>query len=201
MLTVGLTGGIGSGKTTVAELFAQQGVPVIDTDRIAHELTASNGAAMPSIREQFGNRFLHPDGSLDRSHMRQIVFADSAARTQLEVILHPLIRREVEAQLKTINAPYVLVVIPLLVEKGGYADLLDRVLVVDCSPELQITRAMARSTLAREGVEAIMRTQASREHRLSQADEVILNEGAVAELTDPIQALNAKYHALARGKL
>jgi dephospho-CoA kinase len=197
MLVVGLTGGIGSGKTTVAELFIQYDIPVIDADRISHELTARGGSAIPLIREQFGDSYLHPDGSLNREQMRHLIFRDPGRRATLEGMLHPLIRRKIEEALQSINAPYVLVVIPLLVEKGGYEDLLNRVLVVDCSPELQIARTMGRSGFGRMEVEAILRTQASRERRLKQANDVILNEGERSALTRQVQALDAKYSSLA----
>ncbi len=200
MLVVGLTGGIGSGKSTVAELFVQQGVPVIDTDRIAHDLTCNGGQAMPLIRAQFGADYVDPEGGLNRALMRRAVFGDAALRSTLEGILHPLIRSHVETQLKSLIVPYSVVVIPLLVEKGGYADLLDRILVVDCSPELQIARTMARSKLSREDVQAILAVQADRRARLAQADDVIVNEGGRTELGAKIQALNQKYSSLADKK-
>jgi dephospho-CoA kinase len=200
MLVVGLTGGIGSGKSTVAEMFAQRGVPVIDTDHIARELTCSGGQAMPLIRAQFGPDYLNPDGGLNRPLMRRTVFGDPASRGKLEAILHPLIRSQVETQLNSLAVPYALVVIPLLVEKGGYADLLDQVLVVDCSPVRQIARTMARSELSREEVELIVAAQADRQARLERADDVIVNEGDRAELGAKIQALHEKYFSLADKK-
>lgn len=200
MLVVGLTGGIGAGKSTVAEMFAQQGVPVIDTDHIARELTCSGGQAIPLIRAQFGPEYLDPDGGLNRPLMRRTVFGDPASRGKLEAILHPLIRNRVETQLNSLVAPYALVVIPLLVEKGGYADLLDQVLVVDCSPERQIARTVARSELSWEEVELILAAQADRQARLDHADEVIVNEGDRAELVAKIQALHEKYFSLADKK-
>ncbi len=200
MLVVGLTGGIGSGKSTVAELFAQHGVPVIDTDQIAHDLTRSEGQAMPLIQAQFGADYVGPEGALNRAFMRRAVFGDAALRRKLEAILHPLIHSRVEEQLKALTVPYVVVVVPLLVEKGGYADLLDRVLVVDCSSQLQIARTMARSKLSREDVGAILAVQVDRPARLALADDVILNEGGLAELGAKIQALNQKYSSLANKK-
>jgi dephospho-CoA kinase len=197
MLVVGLTGGIGSGKTTVAEYFKQYEVPVIDADQISHQLTARGGAAIPMIREQLGEDYLDPDGSLKREAMREAIFRDPGVRARLEGILHPLIRRRVEEELHAIDSSYVLVVIPLLVEKGGYEDLLDTVLVVDCSSELQIARTMSRNRFARAEVEAILRTQASREQRLKRADEVILNDGNASALTRQVQVLNAKYSSWA----
>ncbi|MGA9990868.1 MAG: dephospho-CoA kinase [Thiobacillaceae bacterium] len=200
MRVVGLTGGIGSGKSTVAELFAQLGVPVIDTDHLARELTCSGGQAMPLIRTQFGPDYLNPDGGLNRPLMRRTVFGDAASRARLEAILHPLIRKQVETQLNSLAVPYALVVIPLLVEKGGYTDLLDQVLVVDCNPAQQIARTMARSELSREEVELILAAQADRQARLERADDVIVNDGDCAELGTKIQALHEKYSSLANKK-
>jgi dephospho-CoA kinase len=184
----------------VAELFAQRGVPVIDTDLIAHALTQAGGLAMSLIRSQFGPEFVDSEGGLNRALMRRTVFGDPAPRSKLEAILHPLIRNRVETQLKTLTAAYAVVVIPLLVEKGGYADLLDRVLVVDCSPELQIARTMARSALSGEEVQRILAAQADRQTRLAQADDVIKNEGDTDELQAKIQALNQEYSSLADKK-
>lgn len=200
MRVIGLTGGIGSGKTTVANLFsARHGVPVIDTDQIAHDLTSSGGRAMPLIRSQFGPEFLVADGSLNRPLMRDRIFGDPGSRRKLETILHPLIRQEVKALLKSIAAPYTLVVIPLLVETGGY-DFLDRVLVVDCEPQTQIARTMARSGLRREEIQAILDVQADREYRLGRADDVIQNDGSPEDLIGPVDVLNAKYSLFAAGK-
>jgi dephospho-CoA kinase len=200
MLVIGLTGGIGSGKSTVADLFSKHGVPVIDTDRISHDLTMSDSNAMSLIEKKFGREFLNPDGSLNRQLMRSTVFSHSLSRNNLEAILHPLIRQEVEQQLDTMTAPYAIVVIPLLVEKGGYDDLVQRVLVVDCSPDKQIARTMTRNKLSREEVQAILDTQATRQQRLDRADEVIINEESPAELEAEIQALNEKYSLIAHKK-
>lgn len=200
MLVVGLTGGLGSGKSTVADLFSKHGVPVIDTDRISHDLTMSGSKAMSLIEKKFGREFLNPDGSLNRQLMRSTVFSHPLSRNNLEAILHPLIRQEVEQQLDTMAAPYAIVVIPLLVEKGGYDDLVQRVLVVDCSLDKQIARTMTRNKLSREEVQAILATQATRQQRLDRADEVIANEGSPAELEAKIQALNEKYSLIAHKK-
>ena len=200
MLIVGLTGGIGSGKSTIADLFARHGVSLVDTDQIARDLTGSGGHALPAIREQLGPEFLNSDGALNRALMRRKAFRDPDARFRLEAILHPLIRDRVAARLNALDGPYALVVIPLLVETEGYADLLDRVLVVDCNPELQIARTMARSGLGREEVERILAVQASRQARLARADDVILNEGDRAELAGKVRALHEKYSSLADKK-
>ena len=198
---VGLTGGIGSGKTTVADLFAQRGAALVDTDAIAHELTAPQGAAMAAIAAAFGAAILRPDGGLDRAAMRAVVFADRAAKTRLEAILHPLIRQQSEARCEAAtNAPYVLLVVPLLVETGSYRQRADRVLVVDCDESVQISRVMARSGLAAEDVKTIMATQASRAERRAVADDVVLNEGGLDALLPQVESLHQRYLDLARAK-
>jgi dephospho-CoA kinase len=193
MFAVGLTGGIGSGKSTVAELFAERGVPVIDTDVIARELTAPDSEALRAIQDAFGDAVMREDGSLDRAQLRRRVFADSAARHTLEAILHPRIRQAVAQALAELHAPYALIVIPLLVETGAYAEILDRVLVVDCPEDLQIARVMARSDLTRAEVEAILAAQAERAVRLAAADDVIENAGAPGGLRDHVHTLHAQY--------
>lgn len=197
MFTVGLTGGIGSGKSTVADLFAELDVPVIDTDQIARQLTAPGGTALEAIRTAFSGSVFQTDGSLDRAALRRLVFADSAARLQLESILHPLIRYEVARALASLDAPYVLIVIPLLVETGGYRDLLMRVLVVDCPEALQVSRVMARNGLARDEVLAILAVQATRSERLASADDVIVNTASAEALCAEVVALNQRYLTLA----
>jgi len=195
MFAVGLTGGIGSGKSTVADLFAGLDVPVIDTDAIAHQLTAPGGAALEAIHAVFGDAVMQADGVLDRVALRRRIFADATARRQLEAILHPRIRQQVEQTLATLAAPYVLIVIPLLVETGGYADVLDRVLVVDCPEEVQIARVMARSGLARDEVNAILVAQASRAERLAAADDVIVNTASPEALHRQVATLHQRYLA------
>lgn len=197
MFTVGLTGGIGSGKTTVADLFSALGVPVIDTDVIARQLTAPGGEALDDIRIAFGAALLQADGGLDRAAMRHLVFSDVAARSRLEAILHPRIRDAVQRALAALEAPYALVVIPLLIETGAYRDVLDCVLVVDCPEALQIARVMARSGLAREEVEAILAAQATRAQRLAAADDVIDNTRSPDDLRAAVAALHTRYLALA----
>jgi dephospho-CoA kinase len=167
--SVGLTGGIGSGKSAVADLLAQQGAAIIDTDQIAHALTAPGGAAIRPIAEQFGDGFLTPEGALDRAAMRERVFSDAAAKRQLEAILHPLIRQQTRIEAERVPGSYLVFVVPLLVESGRWKDSVDRVLVVDCSEALQLERVMRRSQLSAEQVRAIMATQASREARLAAA--------------------------------
>lgn len=195
--SVGLTGGIGSGKSAVADLLGKRGAAIIDTDQIAHALTAPGGAAMPSIAEQFGNNFLTSDGALDRVAMRERVFSDAAAKRQLEAILHPLIRQQTRVEAERVSGSYLVFVVPLLVESGRWKDTVDRVLVVDCSEALQIERVMRRSRLSAEQVRAIMATQASREARLAVADDVIVNDRALETLEQSVAALHQRYLALA----
>jgi dephospho-CoA kinase len=201
MFTVGLTGGIGSGKSTVADLFADLGVPVIDTDVIARELTVPGNAALEAIHSAFGDAVILPDGSLDRAALRRMVFADADARHRLESILHPRIRQTVEQVRAGLNAPYILLVIPLLVETGSYRDLLDRVLVVDCPEELQITRVIARNGLTRDEVLPILAAQASRSERLAIADDVIVNTLAREALRTEVVTLNQRYLMLSHTEL
>lgn len=198
MFTVGLTGGIGSGKSTVADRFAELDVPVIDTDGIAHELTAPGGEALAPIRAAFGDVMLQADGSLDRAALRRRIFTDDAARAQLEAILHPRIRQHVADRLASLDAPYALVAIPLLVERGGYDEMLDRVLVVDCPEAVQIERVVDRSGLARDEVEAILAAQATRSERLAAADDVISNTGTLEALRATVGTLHRRYLVLAR---
>lgn len=195
MLVVGLTGGIGSGKSTVAEIFSGFGVPVIDTDAISHQLTVPGGEALGAIRDAFGDAVMRDDGSLDRVALRRRVFADDAARRQLEAVMHPRIRRRVEQALVALSAPYALIVIPLLVETGGYRDLLNRVLVVDCPEDTQIERVMARG-LSRDEAVAVLAAQASRAERLAAADDVILNTASIDALPPLVAQLHQRYQTL-----
>ncbi|MGA9914223.1 MAG: dephospho-CoA kinase, partial [Paraburkholderia sp.] len=189
MFAVGLTGGIGSGKSTVADLFAAHGVPLVDTDLIAHRITAPHGIAMPLIAAEFGDSFVAADGSLNRARMRTLVFSDDGARKRLEGITHPLIRAETEREQREAQGPYVIVVVPLLVESGSWKTRVNRVLTVDCSVETQISRVMSRNGFRREQVLAIIARQATREARLAAADDVIENDNA------PLDALKAHVDA------
>ena len=195
--TVGLTGGIGSGKSAVAELFAKLGVDVVDTDEIARELTQPQGEAIPAIRAAFGVEAIAPDGSLDRPRMRSLAFGDAQARKRLEAILHPLIRAESSRRVELARSPYAILVIPLLVESGVDRSRTERVLTVDCPEALQIERVMRRSGLAESEVRAILASQATREQRLAAADEVIDNSGALEALEAQVSRLNEKYLTLA----
>jgi dephospho-CoA kinase len=194
---VGLTGGIGSGKTSVAELFRDLGATIVDTDEISRQLTSTGGAATAAIAAQFGADYLAPDGALDRKRMRSLVFADAAARQELEAILHPAIRQAVQAALHAATGPYALIVVPLLVETGAYSDVMQRVLVVDCSEELQVSRVARRSRLSPPEVQAIMASQATRAARLARADDVITNEAGLEALRPQVVALHSRYVALA----
>ena len=197
MLKIGLTGGIGSGKTSVSDIFSELGVPVIDTDLVARQLTARDGAALPEIRSAWGESVMRPDGELDRDALRRRIFAAPEERRRLEAILHPLIRRQVVAALAELDAPYVVVVIPLLVETGNYRELLDRVLVVDCPESLQVERVRARSGLSAEDVSAIISAQADRSSRIAAADDVIANAANSRSLRGQVLSLDAKYREIA----
>lgn len=200
-LVVGLTGGIGSGKSTVADLFAARGAALVDTDVIAHQLTGPHGVAMSAIVGAFGDSIRRADGGLDRAAMRRLVFSDRLAKARLEAIMHPLIRQESEARCAAATtAPYVLLVVPLLVESGTYRERADRILVVDCDTAIQVSRVMARSGLAAEEVEAIIASQASRAARRAAADDVVFNDSGLEELMPQVAALHQRYVDLARAK-
>ncbi len=198
---VGLTGGIGSGKSAVAELFAQRGINVVDTDAIAHALTLPGGAAMAAIRAEFGDAAASADGALDRTAMRALVFADPSARKRLEAILHPLIRAESERQIahKATGSAYAILMVPLLIESGDYRKRVNRIAVVDCAESTQIERVVSRSGLARSEIERILAAQATRAERLAAADDIIDNDGALAGLAPQIERLHHRYMELSRG--
>lgn len=196
---VGLTGGIGCGKSQAAAMFAELGAGVVDTDVISHELTAAGGEAMAPIAREFGAEYVRPDGSLDRARMRGLVFADPDARRRLEAILHPLIRAKSHERVTAAGTPYVILVVPLLLETGAYRGLIDRVLVVDCDEEQQIARTMARSRLTADEVRSIMKSQLPRAERLAQADDVLRNDADIESLRSRVRALHEQYLAAARG--
>jgi dephospho-CoA kinase len=199
MFKVGLTGGIGSGKTTVANAFAAYGVPIVDTDLIAHRVTAPGGAAIPGIRTQFGATFITAQGALDRARMRELVFSNTQAKQQLEAIVHPLIRIETEREMQATSGPYVICVVPLLVEAGHWRERVNRVLVVDCAVQTQVERVMRRNGFTREQVQAIIARQATRQTRLAAADDIIVNEADTIEpLLPEIALLHQRYLSLAR---
>lgn len=195
MLVIGLTGGIGSGKTSVSDRFAALGVPVIDTDLIAREIVAPGLPAHRQIRCSFGESVLRADGTLDRDSLRAMVFDDPDKRVDLERILHPAIRREVSRRLHDLNAPYCIVVVPLLVE-SGFTDLVDRVLVVDAPEDARLRRVCRRSGLSKAEVRRIFAAQATSEQRRRRADDVLENDGELAELDHKVAALHRRYRQL-----
>jgi dephospho-CoA kinase len=197
-LVVGLTGGIGSGKSAAADEFARLGACVVDTDEIARELTGPGGGAMPHLKSLFGDAFVSGSGAMDRAAMRRHVFADPAAKQALERLLHPMIRAESQRRIAAAKAPYVVHVVPLLVESPDYRSRVDRVLVVDVAEDVQIARVSARSGLSVDEVRAIMAAQATRAARLAAADDVIDNSGSLEALRGQVRALHAKYLALAK---
>ena len=193
IFVVGLTGGIGSGKSAAADCFAAHGISVVDTDAIAHELTAADGAAMPALRAEFGRDVAAADGALDRSRMRRLAFADPAVRRRLEGILHPMIRELAGERCRKAVSPYVILAVPLLVESGTYRERCRRILVVDCPEAQQVERVMSRNRMSEEEVRAIMATQVSREERLAVADDVIVNNAGIDDLSKQVDALHARY--------
>ena len=192
-LVVGLTGGIGSGKSAAAEEFGRLGATVVDADAIAHELTEKGGAAIASIEQLFGSGFVDQSGAMDRKKVRDLVFADPAAKRALEALLHPMIRERSSQRITAAAGPYVVHVVPLLIESPDYRSRVDRVLVVDCPEEIQVARVRARGALSEDEVRSIIRAQASRAQRLAAADEVIDNHGPIDALRKQVAALHKKY--------
>lgn len=199
-LIIGLTGGIGSGKSKVGTLFEAHGVTVIDADEISRSLTAAGGGAMPAIAAAFGAEFVDPQGALDRSRMRTLVFSDPAAKARLEAILHPIIRAETDRRIAAATSDYVILMIPLLVESGRARERCDRIVVVDCPEEIQIERVMRRDQLPRAQVEAIMAAQVARADRLAAADDTIDNGGSPDALPAQVERLHGRYVSLARDR-
>lgn len=191
-LRIGLTGGIASGKSTVADMFAALGVPVIDTDVIARDVVRPGQPALEEIREAFGAGVIAADGTLDRSAMRAIVFGDDAARRRLEAILHPKIRETTIEQAETAGGAYQVVVVPLLVESSLRA-FVDRVLVVDCDEEIQVVRLLERDTESEQQARKILAAQSTRDERLAIADDVIENEGSLEDTREQVLALHRSY--------
>ncbi len=192
-LVIGLTGGIGSGKSLVANMFAERGASIVDTDQIAHSLTGPKGAAMPDILAEFGARMADSRGAMDRAQMRELVFREPAAKRRLEAILHPMIRAATEAAAADASGAYVMLAIPLLVESGAWKQRVNRVLVIDCPEEVQVARVMARNGLAEGQVRAIMAAQVPRAVRLAAADDVIDNGGQIEALTPQVDRLHDFY--------
>lgn len=196
---VALTGGIASGKTTVANLFAALGITIVDTDLLAREVVERGTPLLAEIAAHFGSDILAADGSLNRRALRERVFADAAERRWLEERTHPAIRALTDQRCEAALGPYSLVAIPLLVETRG-ADRFDRVLVVDCDPDLQVSRLMARDGITREAAARMLAAQVSREQRLAVADDVIRNDGDIAALRDQVARLHREYVAAAGAK-
>ena len=196
MLVIGLTGGIGSGKSTVAQYFSELGVPVIDADVVARDVVVPGSEALRDIVAHFGTDVLRPDGTLDRARLRQHVFNNAAERRALEAILHPRIYDEMRRRIRLLRAPYCIAVIPLLLETGGRG-FVDRVLVVDTSESLQRARAERRDGVTAEAVDAVMRAQVDRETRRRAADDLVSNDGDLDALKRETEALHRRYLALA----
>ena len=196
--SIGLTGGIGCGKSTVANLFAARGATIVDTDEIAHSLTTPDGAAMPALVAEFGAGVLDAKGAMNRAKMRELVFSDPQAKRRLEAILHPRIRAATLAAAAIATGEYVIFAVPLLVESGGWTERVDRVLVIDCLESLQVARVMQRNGLSEAQVKAIMATQATRTMRLAAADDVIDNNGDLAALEPQIALLHEVYLAFSK---
>jgi dephospho-CoA kinase len=199
--SVGLTGGIGSGKSVVAARFAELGATIVDTDRIAHGMTVAGGPAMPALLAEFGPEFADANGAMDRARMRALVFNDATAKSRLEAILHPLIRAAAEAAGAAASGPYVIYDVPLLVESGTWRSRVQRVLVVDCPEAVQVARVMARNKMPASQVQAIMAAQAPRSTRLAAADDIINNEGDLAALEPQIARLHHLYLAFSAGTI
>ena len=196
MFSVGLTGGVGSGKSTIAAMLSAHWAGIVDADAISHELTRAGGAAVEPLRASFGAQAIAPDGSLDRATMRSVAFSDPAARTRLEAVLHPMIRnamRERAAVLGAGGCPYVIFVVPLLVETGSWRVSVDRVLLIDCSEATQIDRVCARPGMNESAVRQIMQAQAGRQQRLAVADDVLMNEAPLAEIEGKVARLHQQY--------
>jgi dephospho-CoA kinase len=190
---VGLTGGIGSGKSAAAAEFERLGASVVDTDAIAHQLTQAGGAAIAELERFFGKDVIGQDGAMDRKKMRERVFADPAARKALEALLHPLIREESQRRIAAAQGPYVIHVVPLLIESPDYRSRVDRVLVIDAPVEMQLERVRLRSALSEAEARAIVAAQATRAQRLAAADDVIENRGTIDALRKQVAAFHRKY--------
>lgn len=195
---VGLTGGIGCGKSSASKFFSDLGIDVIDTDVIARQLTESGGSAISMIKEAFGSSFITPDDTLDRNKMRDLIFSNSAARFKLEKILHPLILKETVLQIEQSRSLYTIVVVPLLFETNDYSNIIQRTLVIDCDEQQQLSRTMARSHLSRQATRTIMATQVSREIRLQKANDVIINDQDIDHLRTQVLCLHHQYLSLAK---
>lgn len=199
MYVVGLTGGIGSGKSTVSELFVEIGVPLLDTDQVARDVVAPGASVLTDIKDYFGPEALNPDGSLNRPYLRNQIFTDETARQQLETLLHPLILRRCREWLEQQKSSYAILVIPLLFEKG-WAKYCDRILVIDIDDTTQCQRVMLRDQISEKAARQIIASQISRQARLAGADDVIINNDAVTDLPAQVSALHQQYLKLAQEK-
>jgi len=197
---VGLTGGIGSGKTAVADAFATLGIEIVDSDALARRLSGAGERGFEAIREAFGDSMVNADGGLDRARLRRLVFADTAERERLEAVLHPLIRAEAIRQVRGWRGEYGIVVVPLLLEREAMRSIVDRILVVDCPEDEQIRRVVARSALTPDEVRAIMATQLDRARRLAAADDIVDNAGPPAAIAPQVRALDRRYSELAAAR-
>lgn len=197
MLRIGLTGGIGSGKSSAAAMFARRGVAVIDADEIAKQLVAPGQPAYERIIQRFGKEFVDANGFIDRGRLRRHVFDDPASRRELEAILHPRVRQQIQRQLRALRAPYCVIVIPLIFE-ANQQDLVDRILVIDAAEDTQVQRVAARSSLADDEIRKIIAAQIGRNVRLRQAHDVITNEGELEQLEERVDAFHTRYLDLAR---
>jgi dephospho-CoA kinase len=196
MLVIGLTGGMGSGKSTVAKLFSERGIPIVDADIISRELTQPHKVAFKEIVAHFGDEILD-NNTLNRKKLRKIVFENAKQRRWLEELLHPLVRKDMEQEISQLKAPYCIAVIPLLLEVEFYY-FINRILVVDTTHELQIKRIMARDKMNKDDIENILKTQANRELRLSKAHDIIVNDGKPEDLVKQVNELHEKYLELAK---
>ena len=192
MLKVGLTGGIGCGKSTVANIFAQLNIPIVDADLIAHRLVEKGQPALTQIQQEFGTAILNQEGSMDRKKLREIVFSEPEKKQKLESILHPLIYQAMQTQLDQLNAPYCIICIPLLFETG-MTSFVDRVLVIDCPVEIQIDRVRSRDNLQLERIQSIIDSQVSRIFRMTHADDLIDNSETGAKLAEQVKRLHNLY--------
>lgn len=195
MLKIGLTGGIGCGKSTVSALFEELGIPVTDADIIAHRLVARGQPALESLAQSFGRRILNADGSLNRNGLREQVFSDSGKKRRLEAILHPLIYAQIDSEVSELDSPYCIISIPLLIETGR-TETLDRILVIDCPEKIQIERVRQRDEMPESQIRAIIHAQASREERLAAADDVIENSKTSLQLAQQVKKLHNLYLSL-----
>jgi dephospho-CoA kinase len=195
MLKIGLTGGIGCGKSTVTKIFEQLKTPVIDADKIAHQLVAIGQPALAQIQQEYGSDVLNPDGSLNRKLLRELIFSDCRQKQKLEAILHPLVYQSIQAKLKQLNTPYCIICIPLLFETN-MAHLVDRILVVDCSVETQIKRLQKRDNMTIERIQSIIDSQVSRDVRKAQANDLIDNSKTDDRLAEDVKKLHNFYLSL-----